>query len=126
MAGIMDTGCVTLEAPVEVVIVAGVIQIGQMINDIVPESGLVDTVTQVTLDAALLSTIATHYPLIVLKAADGYTITLQHGANIELAGGIDLELSGDITFFGYHNGTKLIDFNRAASGADLFSYLYFK
>lgn len=126
MAGIMDTGIVTIEAPVEVVVVAGGIEIGQMINDVVPESGLVDTVVQVNLDAALLSTIATHYPLVALKAADGYTIILQNGANMELAGGIDLELSGETTFFGYHNGTKLIDFNRAASGADLFVYHYFK
>lgn len=124
--GLWALSSLSLEAPQPYPITAGIVTIQQGVCELVPETGLEDSVTQVLLGTNFASTIANHYPLIWLRAGDGYSITLVNGASIELAGGINLVLSGDVTFFGYHTGSKLIDNQRAASGADLFSYLYFK
>lgn len=124
--GIADVTTLTLEKPQAYVIDTGSVEISQTIAELVPETGTEDDVTDVTLSVALLADIANQYPLIALKAGAGYTITLVNGPNMILAGGLDVTLADDATFFGIHDGTKLVDILRSGTQLSLFDFYYFR
>ena len=97
MSGSLNIHGLALKAPTTLTIVSGVITATQNLHIVAAESGTVDNLDTIELgyDALSIDSIE-YYPVLIIQADSGDTITVRHGqGNIDLPGDADITLNDD-------------------------------
>jgi hypothetical protein len=107
MSGSVNIHGLALKAPTTLTIASGVITVTQNLHIIAAESGTADNLDTIELgyDALSIDSIE-YYPVLIIQANTGDTITIKHGTgNIDLPGDADIPLGDDEWILLMWNGT---------------------